>query len=165
MQREFGTAKSPKGPNPWDLDIPKSWAPCKIALTYPSVSKPKMNSEFVSLNLDWEINSRKKSCEIRVAWKLKLDFKKSSTPIVNISRQTEAQKKTSQVFLLHQLWIVNHYFKTYSNNLSNETETLVYPEKRNFKNSSYWHSNSRFILKTTETPVFIFSLLRFLINF
>ena len=29
------------------------------------------------------------------------------------------------------------------------------------KNSLCWHFNSRFVLKTTETPVFMFSLLRF----
>ena len=41
-----------------------------------------------------------------------------------------------------------------------KTKTLVFPEKLYFKNSSFWHFNSRFVLKTTETPVFMFSLLR-----
>ena len=29
------------------------------------------------------------------------------------------------------------------------------------KNSLFWHVNSRFVLKITETPVFMFSLLTF----
>ena len=41
-----------------------------------------------------------------------------------------------------------------------KTETLVFPEKLHFKNSSVWQFNSSFVLKTTEKPVFLFSLLR-----
>ena len=33
------------------------------------------------------------------------------------------------------------------------------------KNSLFWHFYSHFVLKTTETPVFMFSLLRFFTNF
>ena len=61
----------------------------------------------------------------------------------------------SRVFLLRQLWIVNYYIKSLSNNLRMKTETLVLPKKWYFKNSSFWHFNSLFFfLKTTETPVF-----------
>ena len=48
-KESLGTAKSPKGLNAWDLDSPKSWAPCKITLRYPSDSKLNMYSECVSL--------------------------------------------------------------------------------------------------------------------
>jgi hypothetical protein len=41
-----------------------------------------------------------------------------------------------------------------------KAETLVFPEKLYLKYSSFWHFNSHFVLKTTETPVFMFSLLR-----
>jgi hypothetical protein len=40
----------------------------------------------------------------------------------------------SRVFLLRQLWIVNYYIKSSSNNLSNENiKTGVFPEKLYFK--------------------------------
>ena len=42
-----------------------------------------------------------------------------------------------------------------------ETERLVFPEKWYFKKGSFWHFNSCFVLKTTETPVFMLSLLIF----
>ena len=61
----------------------------------------------------------------------------------------------SRIFLQRQLWIVNYYVKSLSNNFSNENIFLVFPEKFYFKNSSFWHFDSRFVLKTTETPVFI----------
>ena len=71
------------------------------------------------------------------------------------------QNAFSWVFLLRQLWLVNYYVKGLLNNLSNENiKPLVFPEKLYFKNSSFWHFNSRFIPKKTKTPVFMFSLLR-----
>ena len=45
-----------------------------------------------------------------------------------------------------------------SNNLSNENIKTSVTVSR--ENNSFWHFNSRFVLKTTETPVFMFSLLR-----
>ena len=39
-------------------------------------------------------------------------------------------------------------------------ETLAFLEKWYLKNSSSWHLNSHFVLKTRETPVFMFSSLR-----
>ena len=60
----------------------------------------------------------------------------------------------SRVFLLRQLWIVNYYVKSSSNNLSNGNIFLVFPEKLYFKHSSFWHFDTRFVLKTKETPVF-----------
>ena len=36
----------------------------------------------------------------------------------------------------------------------------TFQEKWYLKNSSFWHFNSPFVFKTTETPVFMFSLLR-----
>ena len=42
-----------------------------------------------------------------------------------------------------------------------KTWKLVFPEKWNFKNSWFWHSDLRFVLKTPpDTPVLMFSLLR-----
>ena len=32
----------------------------------------------------------------------------------------------------------------------------MFPEKWDYKNSSFWHFNSHFVLKTTKTPVFVF---------
>ena len=31
----------------------------------------------------------------------------------------------------------------------------MFPEKWYYKNNSFWHFNSRFVLKTTKTPVFV----------
>ena len=66
----------------------------------------------------------------------------------------------SRVFLLRQLWTVNYYVKSSSNNLSNENIKTGVSREIIFQNSSFWHFNSRFVLKTTEAPVFMFSLLR-----
>ena len=68
--------------------------------------------------------------------------------------------KISRVFLLRQLFIVNYCVKSSSNILSNENINSVVPEKLYFKDSSFWHFNSCFILKTEETPMFMFWLLR-----
>ena len=47
--------------------------------------------------------------------------------------------------------------KVLSKIISNENiKTCIYFQK----NSLFWHFNSHFVLKTTETPVFMFSLLR-----
>ena len=62
-----------------------------------------------------------------------------------------------RVFLLHQIWIVNYHVKNLFKN-----SQLWKPKNWCFqKNSLFWHFNSRFVLKTTETPVFMFSLLIF----
>ena len=37
---------------------------------------------------------------------------------------------------------------------------LMFPEEWYFKNCSFWHFNLHFVLETTETPVFMLSLLR-----
>ena len=48
--------------------------------------------------------------------------------------------------------------------LNENIKTGVFRGMIKFKNSLLWHFNLRFVLKTTETPVFMFSLLRFLTN-
>ena len=68
-------------------------------------------------------------------------------------------KLKSRVFLLRQLWIVNYYVKSLSNNLRNENINTGISREIILQNSSFWHFNSRFVLKTTETLVFMFSLL------
>ena len=63
----------------------------------------------------------------------------------------------SRVFLLRQIWIVNYCVK-------NPIKKSQIWKQKNWcfqKNSLFWHFNSRFVLKTTETPVFMFSLLRY----
>ena len=64
------------------------------------------------------------------------------------------------VFLLRQLWIVNYYVKTSSNNLSNENIKTGLSREMIFENSLFWHFDSCFALKTTETPVFMVLLPR-----
>jgi hypothetical protein len=54
----------------------------------------------------------------------------------------------------------NHYVKKSSNNLSNENLKTGVSREMILQNSSFWHFNSNFVLKTTETLVFMFSLLR-----
>ena len=46
--------------------------------------------------------------------------------------------------------------KKLSKILSNENKKTGISRKKGL----FWHVNSRFVLKTTETPVFMFSLLR-----
>ena len=41
-----------------------------------------------------------------------------------------------------------------------KTQWQVFPEKWHFKDGSFWHFNSHFVLQTTETSLFMFSLLR-----
>ena len=65
-------------------------------------------------------------------------------------------KINSRVFLPCQIWIVNYSSKIPSKILINENKNLVFSAKYLF-----WHFNSCFVLKATETPVFMFSLLRF----
>ena len=63
----------------------------------------------------------------------------------------------SRVFLLRQIWIINYYVKKSHQKFSKR-------KQKNWcfqTNSLFWHINSRFVLKTTETPVFLFSLMRF----
>ena len=40
--------------------------------------------------------------------------------------------------------------------LSNENKNTVFPENWCYKNSSFWHFNLCFFLKTTKTPAFVF---------
>ena len=61
----------------------------------------------------------------------------------------------SGVFLLRQIWIVKYYVKSTLKNSH-------YWKHKNWcfqKNGLFWHLNSHFVLKTTETPAFTFSLL------
>ena len=60
------------------------------------------------------------------------------------------------VFLLRQLWIV----KSSSDNLSNENINTGVSREMIFENSLFWHFDSCFALKTTETPVFMVLLPR-----
>ena len=55
---------------------------------------------------------------------------------------TLKEKNYSAVFLQRQKRIVNYYAKKVRQRIS------VIPEN--------WHFNSRFVLKTTKTPVFVF---------
>ena len=85
----------------------------------------------------------------------------------------------SKPFLSHILIFFNWHSSTLANAQSLSTTSnmdhqllcqkscqkfLVMKTKKTWcfqKNSLFWHFNSRFVLKTTETPVFMFSLLRF----
>ena len=77
-----------------------------------------------------------------------------------VEGQGNSHNDNSRVFLQRQLWIVNYYVKSSSNNLNNENIKTGVSREMIFQNSSFWHSNSHYVLKTTETPVFMFSLLR-----
>ena len=75
--------------------------------------------------------------------------------MLNVNLPKKQPELNSRVFLQRQLWILNYYVKSLSNKFSNENiKTGV------SKNSSFWHFNSCFVLKTTETLVFMFSLLK-----
>ena len=66
-------------------------------------------------------------------------------------------QKTLSVFLRLQIWIANYYVKyPIKNSQLWKQKSCCFK-----KNGLYWHFNSHFVLQTTETPVFIFSLLRF----
>ena len=70
------------------------------------------------------------------------------------------ESKAKSFYYVRQFWIVNYYFKSPSNNLSNENRSAGVSREMIIQKSSFWRFNSRFALKTTETPVFLFSLLR-----
>ena len=57
----------------------------------------------------------------------------------------------AEVFLQDQIWIVNYYvINPIKNSQQLKEKTGV------FRNSLFWHFNSRFVLKATETPVLCF---------
>ena len=58
----------------------------------------------------------------------------------------------NRVFLIRQLWTINYYVKSWLNNLSKE---MVFSDKWYFKNISFWHFNSYFVLKTEKLQVFV----------
>ena len=58
--------------------------------------------------------------------------------------------RAESLILLRQLWIVNYYVKSLSNNLSNRNETLYFQRNNIFENRLFWHFNSRFVLKTKK---------------
>ena len=69
----------------------------------------------------------------------------------------------SRVFLLCQLWlwiVKNSPIITVM-----KTETIVFPEKWYFKNSSFWHSNSRFVCRQQKHHCLCFHYWDYLTNF
>ena len=80
-----------------------------------------MYPEFVSLNFGLKFQFEKNISLNQSGMKIRIRLQKLIDPIVNVSHQTEAQKKqTSRVFLLRQIWLVNYYVKIPSKILTNE---------------------------------------------
>ena len=76
-----------------------------------------MYPEFVSLNFGLKFQFEKNISLNQSGMKIRIRLQKLIDPIVNVSHQTEAQKKqTSRVFLLRQIWRVNYYVKIPSKN-------------------------------------------------
>ena len=86
---------------------------------------------------------------IRFFWKKK-----------TLDSNTESFLRTWFYSLQRQFCIVNYWDKVHPIISVMKTYRLVFPEKWYFKNSSFWHFHSPFVLKTTETSMFMFSLLR-----
>ena len=78
---------------------------------------------------------------------------KSSTQVCHIFLELEKRYDILQRGLSTMSTIVNYYIKR---SQQWKHKHFVFPEKWYYKNSSFFHFNSRFVLKTTKTPVFVF---------
>ena len=74
----------------------------------------------------------------------------------------EFYQKTKQKSVAESFYCVKYGSSIITSKIP--SKILSNENKKNWcfqKNSLFWHFNSHFVLKTTETPVFMFSLLRF----